>query len=154
MVRAVARNRQAIRPAEMTIQTIIAALGGTRAAIFASIALLALLATGIQTHRLGNRTDTVQLLEAQALNWESANRDNVAAIADLRTANMAWSDLADKRTKEAAAAAIAATAERDRLQAELNQRRRERGSIYENHPDAAVWGRQRVPELVADQLRR
>ena len=138
----------------MTIKSLIDLLGGVRAAIFAGIALAALFATGIQTHRLGNRTDTVQLLEAQALNWESANRDNVAAIADLRTANMAWSSLADQRTKEAAAAAIAATAERDRLQAELNQRRRERGSIYENHPDAAVWGRQRVPDRIADQLRR
>lgn len=138
----------------MTIKALIDLLGGVRAAIFASIALAALLAAGIQTHRLGNRTDTVKLLEAQALNWESANRDNVAAIADLRTANMAWASLADQRTKEAAAAAIAATAERDRLQAELNQRRRERGSIYENHPDAAVWGRQRVPDSIAEQLRR
>jgi hypothetical protein len=139
----------------MTIlKTIITLLGGTRAAIFAAIALAAMVAAGIQTHRLGNRTETVALLEAQALNWESANRDNVAAIADLRTANMAWSDLADQRTKEAAAAATAAEAERDRLQAELSQRRRERGSIYENHPDAAVWGRQRVPDRIADQLRR
>lgn len=138
----------------MTIQAIIALLGGVRAAIFASLALAALLAVGIQTWRLDNRGDRVALLEAQALNWESANRDNVAAIADLRTANMAWSDLADQRTKEAASAAIAATAERDRLQAELNQRRRERGNIYENHPDAAVWGRQRVPDRIADQLRR
>ena len=66
----------------MTLKALIALLGGTRAAFFAGIAALALLAAGIQTHRLGNRTDTVKLLEAQALNWESANRDNVAAIAD------------------------------------------------------------------------
>ncbi|MBP7622422.1 MAG: hypothetical protein KA763_00510 [Xanthomonadales bacterium] len=138
----------------MTLKALIALLGGTRAAIFASIALAALLAAGVQTHRLGNRTDTVKLLEARALNWEAANRDNVTAIAELSSANMRWAGLADKRTQEAAAAATAANAERDRLQAELNQRRRERGFIYESHPDAAVWGRQRVPDSIADQLRR
>lgn len=138
----------------MTIKALIDLLGGVRAAIFAGIALAAILAAGIQAHRLGNRADRVDLLEAQSLNWEAANRDNVIAIAHLRTANMEWAGLADQRTKGAAAAAIAANAERDRLQAELNRRRRERGSIYENHPDAAAWGRQRVPDRIADQLRR
>lgn len=138
----------------MTIKAIIDLLGGVRAAIFAGIALTALLAAGIQTHRLDNRTERVATLEAESISWESANRDNVVAIAHLRTANMEWARLADLRTKKAAAAAFAAKAERDRLQAELDQRRRERGSIYENHPDAAVWGRQRVPDRIADQLRR
>jgi hypothetical protein len=138
----------------MTLQAIIALLGGTRAAIFAMIALVALAATGIQTHRLDNRIDTVKLLEAESINWEAANRDNVAAIAELSAANMNWAGLADKRTQEAAAAATAANAERGRLLAQLNQRRRERGSIYESHPDAAVWGRQRVPDSIAEQLRR
>lgn len=137
----------------MTIKALIDLLGGVRAAIFASIAMAALLAMGIQTHRLGNRTDAVKLLEAQSINWEAANRDNVTAIAELSAANMSWAGLADKRTQEAAAAATAANAERDRLLAQLDQRRRERGSIYESHPDAAVWGRQRVPDSIADQLR-
>lgn len=138
----------------MTIQALIDLLGGVRAAIFASIALTAILAAGIQTHRLGNRTDAVKLLEAESINWEAANRDNVTAIAELSAANMSWAGLADKRTQEAAAAATAANAERDRLLAQIDLRRRERGSIYESHPDAAVWGRQRVPDSISEQLRR
>lgn len=138
----------------MTGAAIIEMLGGVRATVFAGIAAALLVAVGVQTWRVGGKSDKIQLLEAQAVNWAQANKDNVKAIHNLRMANAAWAGLAESRRKRADDAVAAADAERDRLSAELNERRRDRGIIYERNPDAAVWGRGRVPPAVADQLRR
>lgn len=128
-------------------------LGGVRASVFAGLALVLAIVAVVQTLRVDSRGDTIDGLRAAAVNWKQANRDNVKAIESLRTANAAWAAAADNRTREAIEAVAAAQAERDRLRAELDSRRRERKGIYERDQDAAAWGRARVPDAVARQLR-
>lgn len=132
----------------------LALIGGVRAAIFLGLALAALVAVGIQTHRLSERTEERDLLQAQAALWEQANRDNVQAIADLKAANTNWADAARAGADKARAAADRLADERARHAQELEEARRERGTIYANDPNAAAWGRARVPARIADQLRR
>lgn len=138
----------------MTLSAVIALLGGVRAAVFAAIALAMLVVSGVQTWRVDAKAGRIALLEAQALNWEQANRDNLQAIADLRKANQAWAGVADARKKQAAKAVETVAAERDALAAELQKRRHDRGIIYRENPDAAAWGRMPVPSRIADQLRQ
>lgn len=138
----------------MTGAALIGLLGGVRATVFAAIALILLVVLGVQTWRASEKQERVDLLEAQALNWEQANRDNLQAIADLRKANQAWAGVADARKKQAAKAVETVAAERDALAAELQKRRHDRGIIYRENPDAAAWGRMPVPSRVADQLRQ
>lgn len=132
---------------------IIALLGGVRGTIFAGIALALLIAAGIQHHNLGQKQDKIDGLNAQALVWEAANRDNVKALADLRKANAAWANQARDTERKAARAVEAVSQERDALAARVETLRRERGEIYDRNPDAAAWGREPVPGAIADQLR-
>lgn len=94
--------------------------------------------------------DALQLRLDAAL---EANQSNLDAIADLVEANQAWADAAAAKDKETAEAVAAITAERDRLSAELERRRKDRQRIYANDPDAADWARRPVPAAIADRLR-
>lgn len=94
--------------------------------------------------------DALQLRLDAALD---ANESNLEAIGQLTKANQAWADAAAAKDKETAEAVAAITAERDRLSAELERRRKDRQRIYANDPDAADWARRPVPAAVADRLR-
>lgn len=133
---------------------LIALLGGFRATVFASVALVLLVAFGVQTCRLDNRTGERDQLQAEATLWQQANRDNLRAIGDLKLANEAWAGLAAAGAEKSKAAVAAVETENRRLAEELSAARRERGTIYATDPDAAAWGRTRVPARIADQLRR
>lgn len=138
----------------MELEAIIKLLGGVRATVFAGIALILLGAFGVQSWRLNTRTGERDKLHADSVLWQQANRDNMKAIGELRTANDAWANAAEQVKGRSVQAIAAVDAERNRLQGELADLRRERGTIYATDPDAAAWGRARVPARIADQLRR
>lgn len=138
----------------MTGAAIIELFGGIRAIVFAAVAFVLFVVAGVQSWRLDLRTDERDDLQKQVALWDAANASNLQAISDLKLANKAWSDLADQRKNEAAEAVKSVARERDALAAELERRRRERGQIYAQDPDAAAWGRTRVPARIRDQLRK
>lgn len=138
----------------MNIAAFLKLIGGVRAAIFAGICLLLAASLGVQTVRLDRRTNQRDVLQAQSAVWEQANQDNVKAIADLRNANGTWASLASKTSKKAEQAEATIDGLREQLAKKQEQSRRERGEIYANDPDAAAWGRARVPARIADQLRK
>lgn len=66
-------------------------------------------------------------------------------------------ELAEGREADQEAAAIAVAElrrDRDALAKELERRRTDRGVIYERDPSAGAWAAARVPDAVADSLRR
>lgn len=117
------------------------------------VAVLALAGMGFCAWRWSANADTVATLKAEARQWEQANRDNVAAIKSLRTANAAWAGLAEAQRARAETAVSEAAAIRDTLNRERDQRRRERQALYAKDPAAAAWGHGTVPAAVADSLR-
>lgn len=138
----------------MKLAALIKLLGGIRATVFASVALLLLAAFGVQSCRLDRSATSLAKLQADSVLWQQANRDNVKAIGELKAANDAWAKAAAEVQERSADAVAAVQAERNRLAGELADLRRERGTIYAIDPDAAAWGRTRVPVRIADQLRR
>jgi hypothetical protein len=133
---------------------LVALLGGVRATVFAGIALVLLAVCAVQAMRLDRRADQVDTLEVQAALWQQAVTSKDQAISDLKLANEEWKGLAEQRKQAAAAAVESVARERDALAAELANRRRDRGQIYAQDPDAAAWGRTRIPARIADQLRK
>lgn len=138
----------------MELKALIDLLGGIRATVFAGVALLLLVAFGVQSCRLDRSATSLAKLQADSVLWQQANRDNVKAIGELQAANDAWANAAAQVQERSANAVAAVEAERSRLAGELADLRRERGTIYATDPDAAAWGRARVPARIADQLRR
>lgn len=138
----------------MELKALIALLGGVRATVFLAVAVLLLAAFGVQTVRLDHRTGERDKLQADSVLWQQANRDNVKAIADLSAANAAWADAARAGQARAEAAAQKIAQEREQHARELEEARNERGVIYATDPNAAAWGRTRVPARIADQLRK
>lgn len=93
-------------------------------------------------------------LKAQVAQLEEANAAAVDVIDRLQKVNR---ELAEGRAADQEAAAIAVAelaSERDALARELDRRRTDRGVIYERDESAAAWARARVPDAVADSLRR
>lgn len=140
--------------------SLIALLGGVRAAIFAGLCVALLATVGVQTFRLSRSADKADkaVLYQRAAERErdsaiAANNDNLKTIAQLRTANQEWAATAAARNQQAAAAVAAVTSERDALAAELSERRKDRGRFYHEDQDAAAWGRTAVPARLVDQLR-
>lgn len=89
------------------------------------------------------------LLDAE----RSANGSNLETIAKLVAENTAWADAAKVQRATAEKAIAAVAGQRDALARELAQRRKDRGKIYDEDAEAAAWGRARVPDRIADQLR-
>lgn len=95
----------------------------------------------------------IAVLESSLALARAANESNVETIAALTKANH---ELAEGRAvdREAAAVAVAKVAqERDALAADLERRRKDRGTIYEREPPAAAWAAARVPDFVVRSLR-
>lgn len=134
------------------MNVIVELLGGTRATIFAGLLLLTTIALGVQSHRLGNRTEERDQLKAEALVWESAQKTNLDTIDTLEGALAKWEALANSKSAAAAAAARQARADREALAAHLSRRQDERQVIYDRNPDARRWGATRVPADLAEQL--
>jgi hypothetical protein len=139
--------------AAVLMSAVIMALGGIRAAVFAAVAAVAIVATGVQSWRLDSAQAGRDEWRRTADSVLAANATNQETIADLQEANRKWSDLWASRQQQAAALA-AVSSERDALKVELARRRANRGALYENEPEAAAWGRTRVPDSVADSLRQ
>lgn len=96
----------------------------------------------------------IATLEARVAELESANQAARQVIAQLAKVNR---ELAEGREadQEAAAKAVAELASlRDELARELDRRRTDRGVIYERDESAGAWAAARVPDAVADSLRR
>lgn len=102
---------------------------------------------------VASRDTEVALLQTRIVTLESAAETNLQTIAVLKAKNKEWADAARVQEEQAADAVAAVTRERDALAKELEQRRKNRQVIYEQNPDAAVWGRTRIPDSVAYQLR-
>lgn len=135
------------------MNAVVALLGGVRATVFAGLALALLIAAGVQTWRLDRvQKDRDHWVAASAAAVE-ANKATMQTIADLRTRNEEWARMATESAKKAAAAADTLARERAERAKALEQFRRDRRNIYENDPEAAAWGRTRVPDAIADRLR-
>ena len=96
----------------------------------------------------------IRELQAQVDDMLEVHRAQQDVIGQLQKTNR---ELAEGRAadQEAAAEAVAdLRSERDALQRELDRRRNDRGVIYERDESAAAWARARVPDAVADSLRR
>ena len=135
------------------MSAVVALLGGWRATVFAGLALLLLAAVGVQTWRLDRvQKDRDNWVAASAAAVE-ANKSAMQTIADLRARNEEWARMAAESAKEAAVAADTLARERAERAKALEQFRRDRRNIYENDPEAAAWGRTRVPDRIAASLR-
>ena len=131
------------------------------AEVWAGLLLLGALGVGAwwayDTGRDSARAEAAQEiaeLKAQVAKLEEANAAAVDVIDRLQKVNR---ELAEGREADQEAAAIAVAelaSERDALARELDRRRNDRGVIYERDESAAAWARARVPDAVADSLRR
>ena len=140
---------------------IVTFLGGWRATIFLALAVALGATVMVQSHRLEaaqaeivERDTEISGFKTAIDTYQGAQETNLATIKELRAANEAWATAADARTNRANQAIAAVAAERDALAAELDESRRARKGIYENDPNAAAWGRARVPDRVAAGLRK
>lgn len=106
-----------------------------------------------RAHEAQEHAGEVEALQERLDAAMAANKSNLKAIGKLAKANQAWADAAAAKDKEAAEAVAAITAERDRLSAELEQRRKDRQRIYANDQEAADWARRPVPAAIAERLR-
>ena len=122
------------------------------ALLVALVAASGLYAVG-RSHEAQEHAGEVDALQLRLDAALAANKSNLEAIGQLVEANQAWADAAAAKDKETAEAVAAITAERDRLSAELERRRKDRQRIYANDPDAADWARRPVPAAIADRLR-
>lgn len=106
-----------------------------------------------RSHEAQEHAGVVDALQARLDAALEANESNLGAIEQLTQANQAWAKAAAEKDQEAAEAVAAITAERDRLSAELEQRRQDRQRIYANDPDCADWARRPVCPAIVDRLR-
>lgn len=135
------------------MSAVVALLGGVRATVFAGLALLLLAVAGAQTWRLDRVQKERDNLAAASAAAAEANKAAMQTIADLRARNEEWARMAAESAKKAAAAADTLARERAERAKALEQFRRDRRNIYEHDPEAAAWGRTRVPDAIADRLR-
>lgn len=113
-------------------------------------------AATIAYQRLELRAARVELLAA---NLErdtaiAANKTLAETVGRLQSANR---ELAEGRRADQVAAAEAAAAlenYRRQVAGELAAARSDRSRIYETDPSAAAWSRARVPDAIADRLRK
>lgn len=138
----------------MTAAGIIKLLGGVRASVFLSLALLLAVATSVQSCRLDRAKARADEWARVADAFQQTNAINVDTIGRLEQANEAWAGIAEQTQRKADQSVAAAEAERDRLAREIDERRQARETIYATDPDAAAWGRARVPARIASQLRK
>ncbi|MFN8993332.1 MAG: hypothetical protein ACK5X3_06675 [Pseudomonadota bacterium] len=102
----------------------------------------------------GKAANEIAALEARVAELESANAAARQVIKQLAQVNR---ELAEGREADQQAAAIAVAdlrRDRDALRRELDRRRNDRGVLYDRDPSAGAWAAARVPDAVADSLRR
>lgn len=131
---------------------IVKALGGVRGTIFFSAALLALIALGIQSHRLGNAQDENKLLAGAVTGYEQAQQVNLGTIGTLQgkiEAMVLQRKLDREAANQAVAAAIAAN---EATAAQLATTTRELNDVYARIPSARAWGAVGVDASVLDKL--
>lgn len=104
-------------------------------------------------HGADSREVEVANLTTMLETEREANRTNIETIAKLVAENKAWADAAKAQEEQAAEAVASVRRERDALAAELAQRRKNRGNLYRENEQAAAWGRARLPDAIARQLR-
>lgn len=107
-------------------------------------------------HEAATRAAAVEIreLQSQVADMLEANRAQQDIIDRIQKINR---ELAEGRAADQEAAAIAVAelaSERDALARELGRRRTDRGVIYERDESAGAWAAARVPDAVADSLRR
>lgn len=136
----------------MTAAAILELIGGIRAALFLSLAIVFGAGWGIQTHRLGNAQDDLAAADERARVAVASNATLRQTIGTLQAANAEWArkNAADLAAADLAVAAVAR--ERDALRIERDKRRAERETVYAHDPSAAAWGRTVVPRGIADLL--
>ena len=139
-------------PAEVWIGLLLlGALGGGLYLVYAKGYRAAVADMQQQLDESNARADA---LRARVAELESANAAARQVIGQLAKVNR---ELAEGREADQQAAAEAVAdlrSERDALQKELDRRRNDRGVLYERDESAAAWARARVPDAVADSLRR
>lgn len=136
----------------MAAAAIVGALGGIRGTIFAGIALAALIAAGIQTHRLGNAQDENKLLTGAVTGYQQAQEVNLGTIGNLQArleAMVRQRALDQEAANRAVAAAIAAN---DATARQLANTTKELNDVYARIPSARAWGSVGVDASVLDKL--
>lgn len=106
-----------------------------------------------RSHEAQEHAGEVDALKERLKASQDANESNLESIEQLVKANEAWAKAAAEQEQQAADAVAAITAERDRLSAELERRRKDRQEIYAHDQDAADWARRPVPDAVVRSLR-
>lgn len=139
------------------VLAVVRGLPGRLQAALIALVLVLVSASGLyavgRSHEAAEHAGEIGALQLRLDAALDANESNLEAIGQLVEANQAWADAAATKDQEAAEAVAAITAERDRLSAELELRRKDRQRIYANDPDAADWARRPIPAAVADRLR-
>lgn len=122
------------------------------AKLLGGVALLAVLAAGVQTWRIDRLQDSAEESRERIAELELLRRADGGVIADLREANRSLADAARADETAAAEAAARLQAERDRLAADLERERKRRADIYRSDTDAKSWADAAVPAAVARSL--
>jgi hypothetical protein len=143
------------------VTVLLALLRRVPAEVWAGLLLLGALGVGAwwayDTGRDSARAEAAQEiseLKAQVAKLEEANAAARQVIKQLAQVNR---ELAEGREADQQAAAIAVAdlrRDRDALRRELDRRRNDRGVLYDRDPSAGAWAAARVPDAVADSLRR
>ena len=97
--------------------------------------------------------EEIAALKLQVAELEIANAAGLRAIHKLAIANNTLAEGLEVDRQAAAKAVADLRSENDALLKELDQRRKDRGVIYEQDQSAAAWGRARVPDAIAFSLR-
>jgi hypothetical protein len=138
----------------VTAAAIIELVGGLRAALFLSLAVVLGASWGVQSWRLDNARDGLQAARQTADAAVALNATLRQTVGTLQDANAAWAakNAADLAAGREAVAAV--ERERDALQTEVDKRRADRNRLYDTDQSAAAWGRTIVPAGVAAGLRK
>lgn len=130
----------------------IALVGGKRACVWLTWALLATAVAGIQSCRLDTAQEKNKTAKVDVKNLTDANESNVKAIALLRTANARWADAYDYDLQANETAIIGLRKDNETLTRGLAAAAAEREAIYAKYPKARAWGRTGVNARIADSL--
>lgn len=138
----------------MTAKILLEMIGGVRAAIFAALCVALGATVAIQSWRLKTAKREIAASSLTILNFENAQKSNLSTIDDLREANTNWARKCGVDPAATAKASQETEQASGALPADDQRRNDHRSTVYANDQDAAAWGGTRVPDAIADRLRK
>jgi hypothetical protein len=117
------------------------------------VVLAAALSNGVMYLDIRHQAAEIAVYKAAAIEYESAQKTNLATISQLSSANTQWAETYKARVALAQSYINANIQYQNQLQTQLSAARKQLGAVYAKDPNARAWSTQRIPAAVDQQLR-